>query len=639
MSEQIGIDIVANDAQFQKAMAAFIEGLREGASEAEKTASKINQTTSHWRDLGDEIDRAGRQSRIGIRALTEVGGLAGFNMQMLQSIGIVANMTDAVGDLAGAFSAINPVMFATVAAGAAVTLMFQRQLEESKKSAEAIEKMVAPYKEAAQAIRSLVELKGIPFAAKELGVAPEMLEHLIKRSPEAAESTALLTEQLGALKVKEQELAKAVEELERIQVLAADPEYSQYVTRQQDEVARLQREYVELARNVELTRRELARQANQTVGMGAEAYYQRLKKQDQSFLNLQWENQRKYEQLAQQTAEQILRIESSLSDQRVKINASTAERIAGIQAQMTKTLGDIQRDWERQLQAFARQEVQINNDAAKAMAQAQRDANKQLARIERDTSKALLRVDEDLNKALRRARTARARRELREDARDRKRDILEQAIERRAAIEEQRQERLQQIEEQRRERLAQLAESKQLAQEETNYRKAEAKRVADEQIVQARRAADAQIAAAEDAARRQTAALQTELAKQRVAWLGTLNDMNNAAALMGATIGNTFGKSLLPALQTWFNVIRALPFGNIIPQFQRGGIMPYDGLAYLHAGERVIPASQHITHSRVVHYHFSHTWHAPISSETRSATERMVREVTHQELARVLGGV
>lgn len=61
--------------------------------------------------------------------------------------------------------------------------------------------------------------------------------------------------------------------------------------------------------------------------------------------------------------------------------------------------------------------------------------------------------------------------------------------------------------------------------------------------------------------------------------LNTLREIINLAFKVGALIGNTFsGKG--------FTTAGALQ----IPSFQTGGIMPYEGLAHLHAGERIIPA-------------------------------------------------
>jgi hypothetical protein len=51
---------------------------------------------------------------------------------------------------------------------------------------------------------------------------------------------------------------------------------------------------------------------------------------------------------------------------------------------------------------------------------------------------------------------------------------------------------------------------------------------------------------------------------------------------------------------TWYQDIMAMGAGkNLIPTFATGGVMPYTGLAMVHAGETITPAGQGINSSPV----------------------------------------
>ena len=68
-----------------------------------------------------------------------------------------------------------------------------------------------------------------------------------------------------------------------------------------------------------------------------------------------------------------------------------------------------------------------------------------------------------------------------------------------------------------------------------------------------------------------------------------------------------------------------------IPEFQSGGIMPQDGLAYLHKGEQITPAASVINNDQGVNVNFS----GNVTNTTNASLDAIGQRIGRQiELAR-----
>lgn len=116
----------------------------------------------------------------------------------------------------------------------------------------------------------------------------------------------------------------------------------------------------------------------------------------------------------------------------------------------------------------------------------------------------------------------------------------------------------------------------------------------------------------------------------------------------GLNVGVTFGNGIVAGIgrasvginQAVTNALSNVPDTTYhgLGGFANGGPVLRTGLALVHAGEYVIPAPQ-VNNSRVTNLQFNHTWPATVPSSARAWTESMVRQVTQQEIKRVMGAV
>ena len=536
---------------------------------SDNQVTQVRNYGAAWRDLGQRVDGAGRQAMIGIRSIGDVAQLAGANAALTQTVTSAAVAADAIGDLAGAFTALNPTLLAVVAIGATVGFVFQQWQDSARKTKEELDKIKAPFEQMREEIKALSELKGLDALAKDLGVNSDALRRYIQQTADGGKATKTLVDEQEKLRLKQSELKSAEEQLLELQKLAAsDPEFAGQYETQARFVRDLKQNIEDLTASVERWSQANAAAVERTSRTASAAnVYDRQTKQSQSFLNAQWENQRQaesllgdYEKSFRASQERIAEIETDLGDRRIEINRDAGMRIQDVQRELGNTLASLQRDWLKQVAAFAREEQQISTEAAKATVALERDTAKQIAAIDRDATKSLnkvsqdeakslSKVDDNLRKAYRSARSARERREARREAADQKKEIVAQAAERRAEIvaqaaerkaeiEERKRERLAEIAEQRQERLVALAEQRRLAQVEMEYRKQEARRAADEQIAQARRAAAEQIRAAEIAAQKQVDAQRKAMAQPTQITLADLSKLGMLTYAQGTTIGS-----------------------------------------------------------------------------------------------------
>src|SRR4030067_924458 len=101
----------------------FIFDFLVGKDDVTPTMDKTRKSTQNF---GESVDRMGRQSMIAMRSFGEAGKLAGFSDELVKATYNAANMTDVVGDMAGAMAMLNPIMLGVAAVGMGVALMAQQ---------------------------------------------------------------------------------------------------------------------------------------------------------------------------------------------------------------------------------------------------------------------------------------------------------------------------------------------------------------------------------------------------------------------------------------------------------------------------------------------------------------------------------
>ena len=116
-------------------------------------------------------------------------------------------------------------------------------------------------------------------------------------------------------------------------------------------------------------------------------------------------------------------------------------------------------------------------------------------------------------------------------------------------------------------------------------------------------------------------------------WAGLFSSWNPSSGSSGMGGQPTAASTPVPVNNNYIS-----PNPGAIYGFAKGGWVPRDMLALVHAGEYVVPAPQ-VNNSRVTNLNFSHTWPAAVPNSARAWTESMVRQVTQQEIKRVLGAV
>src|SRR4030065_23777 len=77
----------------------FIFDFLVGKDDVTPTMDKTRKSTQNF---GESVDRMGRQSMIAMRSFGEAGKLAGFSDELVKATYNAANMTDVIGDMAGA---------------------------------------------------------------------------------------------------------------------------------------------------------------------------------------------------------------------------------------------------------------------------------------------------------------------------------------------------------------------------------------------------------------------------------------------------------------------------------------------------------------------------------------------------------
>ena len=170
--------------------------------------------------MGERVDRAGRQAMIGLRSLSDFAGLAGAD-RGFQSIVVNAAMAaDATGDLSGMVAALNPGLLLITGVATAAALGFGKIREEQAKAAEAAEKareaIVAPFEEAKKQIEQLTKVSGLDATAKSLGVSRQALEDFIRSGEAGANTVRALNSASSELAQKQAELVKEQAKLDQL---------------------------------------------------------------------------------------------------------------------------------------------------------------------------------------------------------------------------------------------------------------------------------------------------------------------------------------------------------------------------------------------------------------------------------------
>lgn len=137
-----------------------IASIKQVNESLDQLSGRAPAVGANFRRLGGEIDSMGRQSMIAMRALGDASNLAGLDRAITQSIGNAAIMTDTVGDLAGAFTMLNPVMLGVAAVGTALAFAFQKIKEEQERAAAVVQAQIKVYADLRAAISDLDKASG-----------------------------------------------------------------------------------------------------------------------------------------------------------------------------------------------------------------------------------------------------------------------------------------------------------------------------------------------------------------------------------------------------------------------------------------------------------------------------------------------
>lgn len=683
MPQEVGLVAVFDDKNFQQGVQRYATGVAKVEQDTTRVANTVTRSASGFRNLGETVDRSGRQAMIGMRSFAEFAQMAGVDKGLSDTVYQAANATDAVGDLAGAFAMLSPAMLAVTVVGTSIAFLFNQIQNDAKQAAEEVAKLREPFIETRKEIESLTQLKGLDAMAKDLGVSTEALRQYIQQNKQISDNAYILSRAQEELAVKsnqlsdiEKQLANDERQLNELMNQGTANErargFGSIALKQH--MAALQQQARDLRTEISILN---TAEAESTTGIQTFA-----KTQQNQTLITEFERQRW--QAVRDASTQIAKIEGDLASQRASIWANAASSISSIQSGLTRTLSGYDRDYARQMEQFSKDEVKIAQDAAKAISDAYRDAAQQAAEVERDRAASLAqvdreqgtslrRVDEDLWMSLRNARSARERRTLRlqaalqkkrivEDAAMRKQDIDQQAAERQQQIVQRRNERIAEINTERAERMQQLRERRQEAAKELAQRKQDARDAAAEQIRQAGYSAAEQVRIAQNKAEREKQIVRNELTT-------IVNDVNSrikalggSVAASGLSLGTQIITNMAAAIRSGQSVITdalkavvnkaVADAGRVItpppgtePQmYQSGGWVHRTGGAIVHAGEYVLNRRQAVqlapllmgaNNSRT--YNFTNNWHgSPASFDTRQV-ERIAEEAAYRGVSRAIG--
>ena len=596
--EKIGVQAVLETAEFVAGLRVYTNGLNTMENATAKAGQSVVASTSKmsagWRDNANVLDRTGRQTMIGVRAISEAMTAIGLPPGIIEATRGAGQMADTIGDLGGIVADISPTMIALGVAAVGIAVAVYAANEASKQNAKFVKDLVQPYEDLYQAIKKLNAEKKLE---KEIGFDTAALMAFGKTSEQAGAQVETLLRQ-----------RKELAELEAKKALWKSFEDGTIASKWRAGVAGIEGVWADLGAFLEgkvspdslnfskledaIAAKRASISANTSpidAGLLSNILAAQAKANTEARIKTQEGLWKAYVTSFQAIGGQIATIEQNLADQSVAIETARATQVSNIREQLGKTLASMARDYGRQIAGFAKQEIQIHADAGKAIADIEKNTRKQIEQIDKDSAKSLAQVtideakslaavDAGLKKSIRSATTARQRRELRLDAADRKKEIVQQAADRRAEIITQANERKAQIIEARNERLADialqraerlqaLAEQKQAAAEEHAYRVKEAQAAAAAQIQIANNAAAEQTRIAKDKAAKDEQILRDSLRKQERDVTNSMLVLKNLAATAGASVGAAFGDAFAVNAGGRINA-EVLRISNILKQLQ-----------------------------------------------------------------------